>query len=102
MTTPDALKRRQQATNRLLTVILVLFALTAGYQFFVVNPTTSSNRKALCAFRANTAQHITQEQAFLAHPEQFPQFDDPKVIAMTQAQLRGDEQTVDAFGDLNC
>lgn len=59
-------------------------------------------RHSLCALRADLQDRVTQTEAFLNHPENFPQFNDPNIIALTQSQVEGQKRTIAALGAIPC
>lgn len=72
-------------------IYVALGALVLGAIFIFILPT----HDALCGLRGDLKTRIdTTENTFLAHPEDFPAFNDPKVLALTKAQLDGQKRTV--------
>jgi hypothetical protein len=102
MTTPELIKRRQQTTNRLLVVVLVLVFSAGLYQFAVINPRYEETKSALCVLRADFEERIARTKEFLAHPEDFPGFDDKQTLALIRQQVEGQKQTVAVLSRLDC
>lgn len=109
MTTVENIRRRQKETNGLLVVVVVLLLVAGYYQFAVVNPNLNTeiaqnmqSRVALCALRDDLENRVAQTQHFLRHPEDFPQFSDPKTVELIKQQVEGQQRTVAALSVLSC
>lgn len=90
-------------------VVVVLLLGSNVYEFAVVNPhvneqidENAQSKVALCALRDDLSNRVAQTQAFLKHPENFPGFNDPKIIALTKQQVEGQKRTVAALSVLRC
>jgi hypothetical protein len=109
VTTEENIRRRQKETNGLLVVVVVLLIVAGVYQFAVVNPNlhteidqNAQTKVALCALRDDLENRVAQTHQFLRHPEDFPQFSDPKTIELIRQQVEGQEHTVAALSVLSC
>lgn len=57
---------------------------------------------ALCHFYSDLSRRVAQTEHFLAHPEEFPSFNDPKTLASIAQQLKGQQATLDSLSGLPC
>lgn len=59
-------------------------------------------KHALCALRKDLEGRVQQTQQFLAHPEAFPQFNDPSTLALIKQQAENQQHTIEALSGLHC
>ncbi len=64
--------------------------------------TSARLNRALCAQRNQLVQQVAQSQDFLNHPENFPQFNDPAVLASVAQSVDVEQKVIDALSGLAC
>jgi hypothetical protein len=91
--------------------LLIVVAALIG--FIRVDEISDDNRKvaeegqqaqvALCVQKDHLQDQVSETQDFLAHPEQFPSFNDPATIQIIQAGVKRDLRTIKTLDDaLSC
>lgn len=102
MADPDAIINPIKTTLKwLVSATVALYLVVIGVGAFTYT-NAQQNHDALCSLRADLERRVEQTQQFVDHPEQFPDFNDPKTLALIEAQLENQRATIAALGDLSC
>jgi hypothetical protein len=102
MTTPEHIRHRQQVSIGLGLMNLLALMVVIVVQFAVINPQFATTRSGLCALRGDLQARVANTQQFLAHPDDYPQFNDPRTLALIRTQVEGQQRTIDALSVIGC
>lgn len=78
--------------------LAVVLIATVGYVAWQGDKTHDS----LCALKGDLERRVDQSQRFLDNPEIFPQFNDPKTLALIKQQIDNQRATIASLDELNC
>lgn len=98
-TSPDIATSIKRRLNVLTATVVVFCLIVSGGVVYVV-VTAAQTHDALCTFRADLQNRVSQSQDFLAHPDKYPGIHiDPTVI---QTQVDSQKRTVASLSGLGC
>jgi hypothetical protein len=84
------------------TIAFLLLIFLTALGFFYIQHFANQTHDSLCTLRGNLETQVQNTQNFLEDPSIAPSFDDPKTLALIDAQLQQQQAALDALSGLSC
>lgn len=68
----------------------------------LANDTAQESHKAQCLSKVALQESVASANEFLEHPEEFPDFNSPAIIKLTEAKVLSEEARLHALRDVDC